>query len=50
MAGRQMAQTPERRAQLHEKMKALEFLEDRALKSGEKPPMRLDIIREELGL
>jgi hypothetical protein len=47
---RQMAQTPEGRAQLREMMKALEFLEDRALQSGKKPPMRLDIIREELGL
>ena len=47
---RQMAQTPEGRAKLREEMKLLEFLEDRALKSGKKPPMHLDIIREELGL
>jgi hypothetical protein len=28
----------------------MEFLEDQALKFGKRPPMRLDIIREELGL
>jgi hypothetical protein len=47
---RQAAQTPEGREELREKMKALEFLEDQASKSGKNPPMRLDIIREELGL
>jgi hypothetical protein len=47
---RQAAQTPEGREELRERMKAMEFLEDQALKSGKRPPMRLDIIRKELGL
>jgi hypothetical protein len=47
---RQLAQTPEGRAELQEQMKLLEFIHDQALKEGNKPPMFLDIIREELGL
>jgi hypothetical protein len=47
---RQAAQTPEGREELREKMKVMEFLEEQALKSGNRPPMRLDIIRKELGL
>jgi hypothetical protein len=47
---RQAAQTPEGQEELRERMKVMEFLEDKALKSGKRPPMRLDIIREELGL
>jgi hypothetical protein len=47
---RQAAQTSEGLENLQESMKAIEFLEEEALKSGRKPPMRLDIIRKELGL
>lgn len=47
---RQSAQTPEGREDLRESMKVMEFIEEQALKSGRKPPMRLDIIRRELGL
>jgi DNA-binding PadR family transcriptional regulator len=47
---RQAAQTAEGREELRETMKIFEFLEDQALKSGNRPPMRLDIIRKELGL
>ena len=47
---RQAAQTAEGREGLEETMKQIEFLEERALRSREKPPMRLDIIRKELGL
>ena len=47
---RQAAQTPEAREMLLERMKMLEYLEDQASKSGKKPPMRLDIIREELDI
>jgi hypothetical protein len=47
---RQAAQTPEGLEDLREGMKAIEFLEEEALRSGRKPPMRLDIIRKELGL
>ncbi|MGE5222045.1 MAG: hypothetical protein ACM3PY_06390 [Omnitrophica WOR_2 bacterium] len=47
---RQAAQTPEGRKELLETMKFLEYLEDQALKSGKKAPMRLDVIRKELRL
>ncbi|HEY5571755.1 MAG TPA: hypothetical protein VIK64_01970, partial [Anaerolineales bacterium] len=47
---RQAAQTAEGLEDLREGMKAIEFLEEEALRSGRKPPMRLDIIRKELGL
>lgn len=47
---RQAAQTPEGRKDLLEAMKILEYLEDQSLKSGKKAPMRLDVIRKELGL
>lgn len=47
---RQAVQTPEGRKEIIEKIRYMEFLEDNALKSGKKPPMRLDIIRNELGL
>jgi hypothetical protein len=47
---RQLAQTPEGRVQLQEMMKSQEFIEDQAIKSGKRPPMRLDIVRKELRL
>ncbi len=47
---RQAAQTPEGREELQEALKRLEFLEEEALKLGKRPPMRLDLIRNELGL
>jgi hypothetical protein len=47
---RQAAQTAEGREELQETLKAIEFIGQRALKSGKRPPMRLDIIRRELGL
>jgi hypothetical protein len=31
-------------------MKVMEFLEEQALKSGKRQAMRLDIVRQELGL
>jgi hypothetical protein len=50
LSPRQMAQTPEGRAELQERMKEIEYIVDQALKSGKRPPMRLDIIRKELEL
>jgi len=47
---RQAAQTPEGREELRETMKVMEFLGEQALKTGKRPPMRLDIICKELGL
>jgi len=47
---RQAAQTPEGREELQEALKSLEFLEEEALKLGKRPPMRLDLIHNELGL
>jgi hypothetical protein len=47
---RQAAQTVNGREELKETMKVMEFIEEQALKSGKKPPIRLDIIRKELGL
>jgi hypothetical protein len=47
---RQAAKTDEGRASLHEQFKLLEYLEAQALKSGQKPPMNLDLVRKELGL
>jgi hypothetical protein len=47
---RQAAQTPEGKEELQEALKSLEFLEEEALKLGKRPPMRLDLIRNELGL
>lgn len=47
---RQAARTPEGKEKLRETLKMIEFLADQALKSGKRPPMRLDIIREELEL
>jgi hypothetical protein len=50
MTPRQSAQTWEGRELLRETLKCLEFIEEEALKSGKRPPMRLDLIRDELGL
>lgn len=50
IAPRQAAQTAEGREELKEAIKAIEFIGEQALKSGKRPPMRLDIIRKELGL
>ena len=50
LSPRQLAQTPEGRAELHEILKSIEYLEGQALKSGKRPPMRMDIITKELGL
>jgi hypothetical protein len=47
---RQAAQTAEGREELKETMKMLEYIEEQALKSGKRPPMRLDILRKELRL
>jgi hypothetical protein len=47
---RQAAQKPEGREELRETMKVMEFLEEQALKSGKRQAMRLDIVRQELGL
>ena len=47
---RQAAQTPEGREELRETLKKIEFMEEQALSLGKRPPMRLDLIRNELGL
>jgi hypothetical protein len=47
---RQMAQTAEGREVVKERLKAAEYIADQALREGRKPPMRIDIIRKELGL
>lgn len=46
---RQSTQTPEGRELIRETLKCLEFFEEEAVKLGKKPPMRLGLIRDELG-
>jgi len=47
---RQSAQTSEGRDELQEALKRIEYLEEEALRLGKRPSMRLDLIRNELGL
>jgi hypothetical protein len=47
---RQAAQTLEGREELRETLKKIEFMGEQATSLGKSPPMRLDLIRNELGL
>jgi len=47
---RQLAQTTAGREVLKERLKALEYFSDKALREGDEPPMLLDLIHRELGL
>ncbi len=47
---RQLAQTTAGREVLKDRVKALEYFEDQALRGGDEPPIRIDLIRKELGL